>query len=301
MHRALALCLALTSLAASAEEGRSALGEPPRGVFTGESWRYRRAHLVEGLLTRIAADVVAIPSGLPWWGGPEWLLAGAVVGSTLGLSVGRPSLDVQFQALVQSGFLPPGHFTVWNMTGDLVIWGLAAAGVAGLLVGGLIAHHDRATETAVLMIEAFVVTQAYHNLIKLLVGRAGPERPALEGGYFGPAAGYRFWPSGTPSGHMATMYALLVVLMESVDHPALWAGLNAFAVVFGAALVGDGYHWLSDVLLGAAIGAGVGRWVVRHRSSWYVYGERGAASPVAVLPLVVPSMGAAGLAVGGTF
>lgn len=305
MRRWLVLLLTLGSLGAAAEviviEEPIPLHQPPRGLFTGESWRYRNANLVGDLLLRTVADLVAIPSGAPWWSPGDWLAAGAVLGSTIGLSVGRPSLDVVFQSLVQDGFLADGHFKIWNMTGDLIIWGLAGAGVAGLLIGGLVAKHDQATQTAVLMIEAFAVAQTYHNVIKLLSGRAGPKRPELEGEYFGPAQGYKLWPEGTPSGHMASMYSLLTVLMYSVDHPAAWVGLNAFALVFGAALVGDDYHWLSDVIFGAAIGFGVGRWVVRHRSTWYVYGEQAAPVTASVSPLVIPSLGGYGLAVGGTF
>lgn len=305
MRRWLFFLLTLGSLSAAAEVGVVAgpisLQEPPRGLFTGESWRYRNANLVGDLLLRTVADLVAIPSGAPWWGAGDWLVTGAVVGSTIGLSVGRPSLDVVFHELVQDGFLSPDHFRVWNMTGDLVIWGLAGAGVAGLLIGGLVAKDDKATQTAVLMIEAFAVAQTYHNVIKLMTGRAGPQRPELEGEYFGPAQGYKLWPEGTPSGHMASMYALLSVLMYSLDHPAAWVGLNAFALVFGAALVGDDYHWLSDVIFGAGIGFGVGRWVVRHRSTWYVYGEQAAPVTASFAPLVIPSRGAYGLSLAGTF
>lgn len=299
-RRRVALLVALTSLSALAREPVS-LGEPAHGVFTGEGWRYRRAHLLGDLLVRVAADVVAIPSGVPWWSPGDRLFAAGVLASTLGLSAGQPSLDVRFHALVQGGFLPPDHFRVWGTTGDLVIWGLTGAGVVGLLVGGLATGHARATETAVLMVEAFAVAQAYHNLVKLLAGRAGPQTPALEGQYLGPAAGYRLWPAGTPSGHMASMYALLTVLLYALDHPAAWAGLNAVALVFGAALVGDDYHWLSDVLLGAALGFGVGRWVVHHRSSWFTYGPGRPAVTLEAAPLVLPSSGGLGLALGGTF
>ena len=301
MRRLTLVALAVVSVTAFAREP-VVLPEPAHGVFTGEEWRYRRANLFTGLLMRIAADLVAIPSGAPWWGGGDWLAFGGVVGSTVALSVGRPSLDVRFQGFVQNQLLGgPDHFRIWGMVGDIVIWSTAGALTVGLLIYGLVTGHEPSTETAALMIEAFAVAQLYHNVIKLLVGRAGPKAPELEGQYFGPVEAVKFWPAGTPSGHMASMYALLSVVMYSVDHPAVWVGLNAFALVFGAALVGDNYHWVSDVILGGAIGFCVGRWVIQHRSTLYKYGDE-AASPVRVnlLPIVLPGTGG-GLALVGSF
>jgi membrane-associated phospholipid phosphatase len=245
--------------------------------------------------------LIAIPSGAPWWGVGDWALFAGAVGSTVALSAGRPSLDVRFQDFVEYKLLRPGHFTVWNTAGDLIIWSTAGVATVGLLIYGIVSGHEPSAETAALMIEAFAVAQLYHQMIKLLVGRAPPDAPELEGRYFGPVEAVKFWPGGTPSGHMASMYALLSVLMYSIDEPLLWVGLNAFAFVFGAALVGDNYHWLSDVLLGAGIGFCVGRWVVQHRSTHYVYG----ADPpplvrVNLMPLVLPGSGA-GVGLVGSF
>jgi membrane-associated phospholipid phosphatase len=272
------------------------------GLFTGDDWRYDRQHLVGGFALRLLADFVAIPTGAPWWSANEWLIFGGTVCSTVALSVGTPSVDVRFQNFVRMELLGgPDHFRVWNMTGDLIIWSAAFAATLATFIYGLVADDALATETAVLMAEAFVVAQLYHNIIKLLTGRAGPRRTELEGRYFGPAEGYKLWPEGTPSGHMASMYSMLSVLMHMIDHPALWVGLNAFALVFGAALVGDDYHWLSDVTFGAAIGFCVGRWIVRHRSTHFVYGvDEKPLVKLSVLPVLMPGSGA-GFGVVGSF
>jgi membrane-associated phospholipid phosphatase len=280
--RATRLALLLLLLLGAAPV-RAQVTEPgDHGVFTGEQWRYRRVDLFPGLALRILADLVAIPSGVPWWQAPEWAVFGGVVGSTI----------VQFQSVLQREVLGVNHFRVWTTVGDVAIWSTVGAATVSLLVYGLVSGDAPATETAALMIEAFTVAQLYHQMIKLLVGRAGPNRPELEGQYLGPAASLQLWPSGTPSGHMASMYALLSVLMHYFDHPALWVGLNAAALVFGASLVGDDYHWVSDVILGAGLGFCVGRWVVQHRSTRF-HGGQGPPSPaLTVLPVVVPGSGA---------
>jgi membrane-associated phospholipid phosphatase len=298
--RGLALVLLVVGLSAEAKEPQ-VLPDSAHGVFTGEEWRYRRANLFSGLLLRTAADLVAIPSGAPWWGAGDWLAVGGVLGSTVALSVGKPSFDVQFQGFVQNQLLGgPDHFRVWTTIGDIVIWSTAAAMTVSLMLYGIGSGNEAVTETAALMIEAFAVAQLYHQMIKLLVGRAAPSRPELEGQYFGPARSLELWPGGTPSGHMASMYALLTVVMYSVDHPALWVGLNAFMLVFGAALVGDNYHWVSDVILGGAIGFCVGRWVMQHRSTHFVYGEKRSTLKIGFSPIVLPGSGG-GLAVVGSF
>lgn len=301
LHVALLSVALLSSSALAADDTPKVLPFAAHGLFTGDEWRYRSDNKVGGLFARIAADLVSMPTGAPWWTGGDWLVFGGVVGSTVVLSVGQPSLDVRFHSFVHEELLPANHFTVWNTTGDLIIWPTTGAAVLALLIAGLITGDEFSTETALLMAEAFAVAQLYHNLIKLLSGRAGPAMPELDGEYFGPARGYEFWPAGTPSGHMASMYALLSVLMYSVDHPALYVGANLFALVFGASLVGDNYHWVSDVILGAGIGFCVGRWVVQHRSTHYVYGKD--PPPLVNLtpvPLLLPGSGG-GLGVVGTF
>jgi len=272
-----------------------------RGVFTGEQWRYRRSdHLIASLALRIVADLVAIPSGIGGWGPSEWALAGGAVGSTVMFSIGSPSLDLQFQSFVQNRVLGVDHFRLWTTAGDVLIWSTAGVAVVGLMIYGLVTGHAPSVETAALMIEAFAVAQLYHQMIKLLAGRAGPTQPELEGQYFGPLGAVKLWPSGTPSGHMASMYAMLSVLMYYWDEPVLWVGLNAFALVFGASLIGDDYHWVSDVVLGGVLGFCVGRWVVQHRSTRFTIGDDRHPVRLNFSPVLLPGTGY-GLGVVGTF
>ncbi len=288
MRRAQRLVLVVVTLVAM---GAAAQGGE-RGLFTGEEWRYRREELFTGLAKRIVADLVAIPTGVTGWDAPDWAFFGTMVGSTVALSVGRPSLDVGFQAFLQERVLGVNHFTTWNTAGDVAIWSSVGVATLAMFIYGLAAGNAGMTECSVLMLEAFAVAQIYHQMIKLLVGRAGPNRPELEGQYFGPVEAVKLWPSGTPSGHMASMYAMLSVLMYFWDEPLLWVGLNLAAIAFGASLVGDNYHWLSDVVLGAGLGFAVGRWVVQHRSTRYRAGSGPAPIRVNVMPVLLPDRGA---------
>jgi membrane-associated phospholipid phosphatase len=253
---------------------------PRAGLFTGDEWRYTPDAALSGLALRIAVDLVSISTGLGGWTAGDWAFLAATAATTATLSVGHPSLDLQFQGTLQRSILGLGHFTVWNAVGDVSIWTATGLALLGAFVAGLVAKDARPTEVAVLMVEALAVAEIFHTFIKLPTGRAPPVRKELDGLYYGPARALEFWPGGTPSGHMASMYAMLTVLMYYFDEPLLWLGLNLAAVAFGAALIGDDYHWTSDVLLGGALGFAVGRWVVQHRSSRYHTGER--ADPVRV-------------------
>src|ERR1035437_6601894 len=137
MGRLALVAVVLVGLGAAAKEP-IVLPDSAHGVFTGEEWRYRRANPFSGLLLRAAADLVAIPSGAPWGGAGDWLAFGGVVGSSVALSVGKPSFDVQFQGFVQNQLLGgPDHFRVWTTVGDVVIWSTAAAMTVGLLLYGI--------------------------------------------------------------------------------------------------------------------------------------------------------------------
>ncbi len=115
----------------------------------------------------------------------------------------------------------------------------------------------------------------------------------------GPANALAVFPSGTPSGHAATLYSLLSAGTAYFRPPAwvqvgghvLVAGLLAFHVV-------EHRHFLSDTVWGAAMGWYVGRWVVRHRASPLPGEDRGG-SGVAIVPLAAD--GAHGLAIAARF
>lgn len=300
----LILIATLLALNARAEEDDAPRVLPfaAHGLFTGDNWRFKRDHIIPGTLLRAVADLVAIPTGIPWWSAGDFVIAGSVVGTTAALSLGTPSVDVRLEDYLQYKLLGPDHFKIWGTAGDLIIWSSTAVIMGVVLLYGVIAKQQLPVEMVMLMLEAVLVENVYHVMIKLMLGRSGPQRPELLGHYFGPAESLHLFPEGQPSGHMMGMYALLSVVMHMLDHPVAWVGLNLFALVFAGSLVGDVYHWFSDCVFGGALGFFIGRWIVRHRSSHYVYGEEAPKQKVSfdVMPLIFPASGA-GLAIVGTF
>ncbi len=306
MARVLAVLL-LAALPAVAAEAADAPRVEPRGVFVGEAWRYRPSGpwpWVKGLVTRPFADLAAIPSGVAGWGGAEWLEVSALAAVTAAGTVdvqGR-SGDARLQdALhaargVNCANSPPGAprcvapapsgFHLWTRPTNIVFVGVQVAVPLGLLIGGAAAGEGALLESSTLAIEAYSVAQLYHLALKVLSGREGVLWGDGAGSFHGPSLAY--FPDGFPSGHAASLFALIGVYSTYFDRPWLHALLLGAGAVLAVGLVVDDYHFASEVLVGAAMGYLVGRWVVRHRSSRFVYDARGA--PVrlmAVAPVVL--------------
>jgi hypothetical protein len=276
----------------------------PRGVFVGEWWRYQHHSAWGGLGMRIFADLVAIPAGIIGWDYQDAALAILISGSTIAFSIPlNPSIDVRLQKSLQDK-LGPGHFILWTPYGDTVIWLSIWSAIGTTLFYGLSSGNSPYVETAVLAFEAFWVAQIYTNLIKLFTGREGPRDGNGQGDFHGPSAYTRLFPSGTPSGHLATMYAMFSVVMYYWNTPLLWILLNTVAIVAGVTMVMDNYHFTSEVILAAGIGFFTGRWVVHHRSSRFRYNDQGKVErimdSISIAPAILPGAGY-GLALGFAF
>lgn len=291
----------------SEEQPTVALAPEPdtvRGVFVGDEYRYPRFGLVPGLLARIGMDVVAIPSSVVNWDRTDWTLAGVTVGiaTVMSIPINGVSLDARLQREMNEQFGEHPH--IWSPYNDFLIWSGLWSFTGGFLLYGALMPDARYLETASLMVEAFAFAQISQFAIKFATGRSGPKDGAGLGEYGGPAGFLKYFPSGTPSGHVSTMYALLATVMTYWEDPVLNVFLTTVALVFSTTIITDNYHFFSDVLLGAAIGSASGRWVVHHRSTRFKNGPNGV--PVHVLdritiaPLALPT-GGSGVALGFTF
>lgn len=287
---------------------------PGRGLWAHDNLRYgQRWWLPVGLVLRTLMDLVAIPSGVVAWDARDWATAATTVAATLALSLPfQPSLDVRLQRNLQHTLGGADHPRIWTPYGDMLIWATLYASLASTFLYGLLRDQPEYVEAPVLAIEAFAVMQVFHWGIKALAGRDGPDRNVppgeltSDGYYHGPAGFKAPYGSGTPSGHVGSMYAMFTVLMYYFDTPALWVGLNVLAGLFCVTIVADNYHYLSEVLVGAVMGFATGRWVVEHRSSRY-RNDPGDGLPrriwravdehVTLVPTVMPGGGVGGAAV----
>lgn len=266
----------------------------PRGVFLGEDWRYRTEGPLlwaKGLVLRSFSDLVAIPSSLRGERPAEWLPPAVLTAVALGALVpinGR-SADARLQdgihalrgvncdnAPEESSLCPsdrPSGFHLWNRTTNVVFEGIQITVPVGLLLGGVLAQQPELLESSTLAVEAYSVALLYHLAIKLLSGREAVLSRQGGGRFHGPSADY--FPDGFPSGHAAGLFALIGTYTTYFDE--LWLHVAALGVgaVLAVGLVIDDYHFATETLFGATLGYFAGRWVVRHRSTRFAYGEHG--------------------------
>ena len=148
------------------------------------------------------------------------------------------------------------------------ITAFALTPLAALGLNALAAGHDGATaslgEDTVLVVEAWVIAGDATQLAKMLVGRERPfvheltpdqklltSRPADNNVSFF-------------SGHTSSVFALAaaagtVATMRGYRWaPLVWSGGGAVAATTAYLRIAADRHWLTDVLVGAVVGAGIG-------------------------------------------
>jgi membrane-associated phospholipid phosphatase len=272
-------------------------------VLLGE--RFRQPNM--NIALRIGADLVAIPANLDRWESHEvaqFLAVSAAVGTLMWTpNPPHPSLDVRIQNAIrlELGPVPNRSFVFWNHFNEIAIWPLIYGPMFVLGGYGLWQGDPEYWEVASLSLEAVAVGQAFHVFAKTVLGREGPEQGEGYGLIHGPLAGLRLYPSGTPSGHATTLYALVGVISTYAN--VWWADLllHAGAAFLVTTLVVDDYHYASDVLWGGAMGYAVGAWVVRNRSSRFAFDSSGATWRLEAMPIETKNGGSMALGLGTAF
>ncbi|HDP93992.1 MAG TPA: phosphatase PAP2 family protein [Candidatus Aminicenantes bacterium] len=141
-------------------------------------------------------------------------------------------------------------------------------------VTGALTRNDHAKETGYLALQAMLHSFVVVQVVKHLTGRARPSAFGGEDRWAGPAGFFKRYEEGKWShydamfsGHTITLWSLATVLAhqyrKSVVVPVLAYSL---ATLGGLATITDDLHWISDVVVGAAIGYAISRFVIRRRS-----------------------------------
>jgi membrane-associated phospholipid phosphatase len=126
--------------------------------------------------------------------------------------------------------------------------------MAALYCGGHLFGSERAKRTALMGVESFVITGIFTEAIKHISHKHRPASGDLENILWdGP--GLTRANLSFPSGHAASAFAVATVVAtqyrETVIVPPLAYGAAAMCAY---SRLNDNAHWMSDVLLGSAIG-----------------------------------------------
>ncbi len=168
------------------------------------------------------------------------------------------------------GYLGSG-FTVGAIAGSLYLLGRARG-------------DDRLRKTGLLSAEALINDAAVVTALKMATQRARP-RKDHRGRFF--HGGLAF-----PSGHsMAAWSTATIIASEYKERPLLRIGVYSLATMVSASRFTGRNHFLSDVVVGSALGYGIGRYVhKKHNSSARGENDQGLTSPKRsrFVPLFVP-------------
>lgn len=155
--------------------------------------------------------------------------------------------------VTQGGDLPEwSHNVSWG--GKAYVTGGAALGMYAV---GRVFHNPKLSETGLLSTESLIDTGIVTEVLKLTSQRARPSAGNERGEFF--TGGSSF-----PSGHSSTVWSVAtVVAYEYHDNPWIKYGAFAAATAVSFSRFSGRNHFLSDIVVGGAIGFGVGRFVYK--------------------------------------
>jgi len=142
------------------------------------------------------------------------------------------------------------------------VYGVGAAAGTFYVVGRL-KNNYRARETGVLIAEAAVDSAIVEGALKEITQRARPADGVERSEFFDGGSSF-------PSGHSTQAWSLATVIANEYKHRrAVQVAAYAMASAVSVARFTAQKHYLSDVLVGSALGYGIGKYVynTHHRES----------------------------------
>lgn len=189
------------------------------------------------------------------WVGKDWFRVGAIVATTIAVM----PLD---ESITNSTQGEQRYFHSASIEGGRIYgeW-YSIGGVAGVFgIYGLITKDTTAKKISIELLQAGVYSELMAIILKVAIGR---ERPlTTQSAYNYKPLNFNFDFQSMPSGHTTSAFALSTVMSRQANSTGLKilayvpAGFTMFSRIY------QHQHWLSDEVIGAALGYFVGRWVV---------------------------------------
>jgi len=184
------------------------------------------------------------------WKEKDWALFGGVVAGTMTLlALDEPANDYfTNQAEGVPDFVQETGFRFGK---PLVNYGLTT----GIYAIGLVTKNEKIRKTGVLLIASATAGGVFQTFTKTLIGRARPN--TNEGNL-----SFRLWSNEAgfhsfPSGHTILSISTAHALAKQFKNPYVKGGIYAIGLLSPVSRLWSGAHWLTDVVLGAAISIAV--------------------------------------------
>lgn len=145
-------------------------------------------------------------------------------------------------------------------------------------------HNDRARETGLLGAEALIDSGIVVTALKEITQRSRPLSGTSRSDFFDGGTSF-------PSGHSTAAWSLATVIAnEYHDRPLVQITAYGIATAVSVARFTGQKHYLSDVLVGSAMGYGIGRYVyhAHHRKSSASGDEEESSERSRAWPLIAP-------------
>lgn len=149
---------------------------------------------------------------------------------------------------------------------------------------GRVAHNRRARETGILGAEALIDSAIVVTVLKEITQRRRPTAAKGRGDFFDGGSSF-------PSGHAIEVWSLAAVIAnEYHGHRMVQVMAYGIATAVSVSRFTGRNHYLSDALVGSAMGYGIGRYVYRahHRKSSGSTDEEESESRSRLFPLIAP-------------
>lgn len=202
-----------------------------------------------------ARDVVIAPGH---WNEVQWAVAIGVAGLAIGL-VTQDLVIQQFAQNHQTAFLDA--VTKYG----LEPWGsgVYTLPALGIMYGVSFAIHDKKARMAAIKgVEAFAYAAIATQILKQVFHRERPNQGDAPDPFAwnGPIAPISY--TSFPSGHSAAVFAVATVI-ASAYKKTVWVPVLCYSLASLTALsrIYNNDHWLSDVVMGSAIGFAIGQTV----------------------------------------
>jgi len=126
-----------------------------------------------------------------------------------------------------------------------------------IFIGTLLQPDQRMQNAAFSSMESILFANLFVNGLKSVVGRSRPNVTDDPGDF-----SFLSGRTAFPSGHSATVFAFLTPWVLFYPHPLMY-GLFGLGAATAFTRVATGFHWVSDVVSGSAMGFGIAYWISR--------------------------------------
>lgn len=224
------------------------------------------------LVALLATLAVATPAPAAEKLALDPIVDGAIVAGWAAVSLGTPLIAPDPTLLTSPATSPPGFIDSWaplekhgefGKASDHLRLGALIVGGAAVAADGLFggdSFGDRLLVDGAIFAESMLLTSALTNATKVLTLRTRPYAYTEPGGKADDV--HSFASGHTSAAAAATFTAARLIDRQNDLSPAarigLYGGATAITAGVGALRVAAGMHFPTDVLAGAALGAGIG-------------------------------------------